>query len=80
MPTTYRIQPGDTLGRLAARLYGSAARYPLLVTANRIQNPDKLKVGQLIVVPDPTPAKANGKPKPTTPPWDPRAHHLSPCG
>jgi len=76
MSTVYRIVKGDTLGRLAARFYGSAARYPLLVTANRIQNPDKLKVGQLIVVPDPTPAKANGKPKPLATPKTTLTDHI----
>jgi hypothetical protein len=52
MSNTYRISLGDTLGTLAARFYGSAAKYTLIATANRITNPDKLRVGQLLVIPD----------------------------
>ncbi len=76
MPSTYRIQPGDTLGRLAARFYGSAARYPLLVTADRILNPDRLKVGQLLVIPDSSVAKVNGKPTPLAPKLATPSDHL----
>lgn len=54
MPTTYTIQPGDTLGRLAARFYGSPSRYLPIAAANRIANPDRLRVGQLLVIPDMT--------------------------
>jgi phage tail protein X len=52
MAKTYRVRRGDTLGRLARRFYGDAARYPLLVAANRIADPDRLRVGQALVIPD----------------------------
>ena len=60
MPTTYRIARGDTLGKLAARFYGSPAKYTLIVTANQITNPDKLRIGQLLVIPDPQATPTNG--------------------
>lgn len=52
MPISYKVQKGDSLGKIAKRFYGEAARYPLIVAANRIQNPDRLPVGQELVIPD----------------------------
>lgn len=52
MPTSYRVKKGDTLGRIALKVYGEAARYPLIVAANRIPNPDHLVTGQELVIPD----------------------------
>jgi LysM repeat protein len=52
MPNNYRIQKGDTLGKIAARFYGSAGRFPLIVSANHISDPDKLTIGKVLVIPD----------------------------
>ena len=49
---THRVQKGDTLGRIAQRYYGNPSRYPLIVSANHIANPDRLAVGQELVIPD----------------------------
>jgi LysM repeat protein len=46
------VRPGDTLGRIARRFYGDASRYPLIVSANQIADPDRLRVGQRLVIPD----------------------------
>jgi len=48
----YTVQPGDTLGKIAKRFYGDPAKYPLIVAANAIANPDELLVGQSLVIPD----------------------------
>ena len=48
----YTVKPGDTLGRIARKLYGDASRYPLIVSANRIADPDRLAVGRRLVIPD----------------------------
>ena len=48
----YTVQRGDTLGRIARKFYGDAARYPLIVSANRISDPDRLAVGRRLVIPD----------------------------
>ena len=45
MPSSYKVQKGDTLGTIAKKLYGDAARFPLIVAANHIINPDRLAVG-----------------------------------
>jgi LysM repeat protein len=49
---TYTVKRGDTLGKIARKFYGSAARFPLIVSANRIADPDRLKLGQRLVIPD----------------------------
>jgi len=49
----YVIQAGDTLGKIAKRVYGDAMQYPKIFEANRevIQDPDKIFVGQKIRLP-----------------------------
>lgn len=75
MPSTYKIQKGDTLGKVAARFYGDASRYPLIVAANHIANPDKLALGQVLVIPDLLVAAGNGH---SSPPPAPSANSTSP--
>lgn len=48
----YVVKRGDTLGKIAAQFYGKASRFPLIVAANRISNPDRLSVGQRLNIPD----------------------------
>ena len=49
---TYIVKTGDTLGKIAKQFYGSASRFPLIVAANLIVNPDRLRVGQRLNIPD----------------------------
>ncbi len=49
---SYTVRRGDTLGKIARRFYGDAGRYPLIVAANRIPDPDRLAVGRRLVIPD----------------------------
>lgn len=42
----YKVQAGDTLGKIAKKFYGDASQFSAIVAANSIRNPDKLKVGQ----------------------------------
>jgi LysM repeat protein len=67
MPATYKVQKGDTLGTIARKFYGDAARFPLIVSANHITNPDRLAVGQELVIPDASTA-AQGLAAPAPPP------------
>ena len=48
---TYVVQPGDTLGAIARTMYGSAAKYPLIADANRITDPRRIWVGQVLTIP-----------------------------
>lgn len=63
---TYVVKRGDTLGTIAKKFYGDASRFPLIVSANRITNPDRLAVGQKLIIPDAgTAATAFGAAPPT---------------
>src|SRR5258708_28274620 len=62
MPT-YTVEKGDTLGKIARRFYGDASKFPLIVAANAINNPDKLARGQQLIITD----------RATTPPATPTA-------
>jgi LysM repeat protein len=57
-PTTYTVQPGDTLVRLASRF---GVTVGALVEANRIEDPNLIRVGQVLTIP------ASGAPTPPAP-------------
>ncbi len=64
--TTYTVRRGDTLGGIARRFYGATSRFSLIVSANRIANPDRLRVGQKLLLPDvPEGARASHPPQRT---------------
>lgn len=48
---TYTIQRGDTLFSIARRVYGNGSRWRDIVAANPGLVPEKLRVGQTIVLP-----------------------------
>lgn len=56
---TYVVRPGDTLGKIARKFYGDARQFRLIVAANRILDPDRLRVGQRLVIPDAAPRDAS---------------------
>lgn len=51
----YTVLPGDSLGSIAQKFYGDAGFYPAIFNANRalLSTPDRLNVGQRLVVPAP---------------------------
>ena len=53
--TTYKVQKGDTLEKIAARkeIYGSYKKWAKIYNANKdkIKNPNKLYVGQVLDIP-----------------------------
>lgn len=53
MPATYTVVRGDSLSKIAKKLYGNANLWKHLHEANReqIPNPDLIKPGQVLVVP-----------------------------
>ncbi len=78
--TTYTVQRGDTLSRIARQVYGDPHKYPLLQKANNLTDPGRIWVGQVLVVPSltesgaatpppapPQPAPPQPPPAPTTP-------------
>ncbi len=69
--TTYTVQRGDTLGRIAARFYRNARQYPIIQRANNISNPNRIWIGQVLVIPpagDSSTGTNPSAPAPTAPP------------
>jgi nucleoid-associated protein YgaU len=48
---SYTVQPGDNLSKISKRFYGDANKYMSIVKANNLDDPDKIKVGQELVIP-----------------------------
>jgi LysM repeat protein len=53
MARKYIVQAGDTLSGIAQRLYGDASLFKALANANEIADPNKIKTGQVLTLPDP---------------------------
>jgi nucleoid-associated protein YgaU len=48
---TYTVQPGDNLSKISKHFYGDANKYPTILKANSLEDRDKIKVGQQLVIP-----------------------------
>ena len=48
------VQPGNSLWRIARRVYGRGLRYSVIYQANRerIRDPDLIYPGQIFTIPD----------------------------
>src|ERR1700730_4188107 len=53
MARKYMVQIGETLTEIAQRFYGDASLFKALANANGIADPNKIKTGQVLVLPDP---------------------------
>jgi nucleoid-associated protein YgaU len=51
---SYTVQAGDTLSKISKQFYGNASQYMKIFDANRdrLDNPDKIQVGQQLVIPE----------------------------
>lgn len=54
MSSKYTVVEGDTLSKIALKFYGDADRYPLIAHFNGIKDPNLIRVGQILVIPDAT--------------------------
>lgn len=50
--TSYTVKKGDTLSAIARKFYGNANQYQKLATYNNIKNPNIIRIGQIIKIPD----------------------------
>ena len=52
---TYTVVAGDSLSKIAKRVYGDANQWRRIFDANRdqIENPDLIHPGQTLVIPEP---------------------------
>lgn len=48
---THKVKSGDTLWLVAKKYYGNGSKYKALATANKISNPNVIKVGQVLTIP-----------------------------
>jgi nucleoid-associated protein YgaU len=51
-PPTYTVQKGDTIYGIARKVFGSDARAKDIIAANPGIDPDRIKVGQVINLPE----------------------------
>ena len=47
----YKVKKGDTLSKIAQQYTGNILRYNEIAKLNRIKNPDKIEIGQDIIIP-----------------------------
>ncbi|MBL7703377.1 MAG: LysM peptidoglycan-binding domain-containing protein [Ferruginibacter sp.] len=65
---TYTIKAGDSLTKIAIKIYGNANKWRELADLNNIADPSKIKVGQLLkLMPKNTPTGIPVGPTPSTP-------------
>ena len=50
-PKTHKVVKGDTLSKIAKKYLGDSSRYTEIKKLNKIANPNSLKVGQIIKLP-----------------------------
>jgi LysM repeat protein len=48
----HRVQPGETLDRIAATHYGNSNRWRLIADANSVDDPFNLKAGRMLAIPE----------------------------
>lgn len=48
---TYTVQPGDSLSLISKRFYGDAGKYAKIAEANHLDDPNKIKAGQQLIIP-----------------------------
>lgn len=48
---TYTVKPGDTLSKISKQFYGDANKFTVIANANKIDDPDKIKAGQELLIP-----------------------------
>lgn len=53
-PRTYKVKEGDTLSHIAKNFYGKASKWTIIYEANsdKIKDPNRVKVGTMLVIPE----------------------------
>ncbi len=50
-PRKYTVKAGDNLSKISQQFYGDAKKYMTIAKANHLEDPDKIKVGQELLIP-----------------------------
>lgn len=48
---TYTVQPGDNLSKISKQFYGDPNKYKKIADANKLEDSDKIKAGQQLIIP-----------------------------
>jgi nucleoid-associated protein YgaU len=48
---TYTVEAGDNLSKISKRFYGDPNKYTKIAKANNLDDPDKIKAGQQLIIP-----------------------------
>ena len=48
----YTVEAGDNLSKISKYFYGDANKYAVIAQANDLADPDKIRVGQKLVIPE----------------------------
>ncbi|MEM7345892.1 MAG: SCP2 sterol-binding domain-containing protein [Chloroflexota bacterium] len=51
VPTTYTVQSGDNLAKIARKVYSDPYKYPVIQNANNLSDPGRIWVGQVLIIP-----------------------------
>ncbi|MCX5782107.1 MAG: DUF3108 domain-containing protein [Elusimicrobia bacterium] len=46
------VKEGDTLAKIAYKYYSDGKKYPIIAKANRIKNPHKIRIGNVLIIPN----------------------------
>ncbi len=49
--TAYVVKSGDNLSNISKSFYGDANKYSRILKANKLEDPDKIKAGQTLIIP-----------------------------
>jgi nucleoid-associated protein YgaU len=47
----YTVKPGDNLSKISQQFYGDAKKYMTIAKANNLEDPNKIKAGQELIIP-----------------------------
>jgi len=56
-PGKYDVKKGDSLWKIASRVYGDGYKWQLIARENNLSDPDQIEIGQKLMVPTLTPAQ-----------------------
>ncbi len=66
--TTYVVKKGDTLSAIAQRFYGDASRWRLIAKANDLSDPNTMRVGMELIIPQQQKVKPSRPDRPAAEP------------
>jgi len=80
--TSYTVERGDSLGRIAQKVYGDPHYYSLIQQANNLSEPGRIWIGQVLIIPPVAGSEAQPSPSQPAAPApvpEPAAPQVDPC-